>query len=200
MGGSGKAERSRDSAQVTGPVTELLRLARGGDAAAEGALFELVYVELRRRAERAMRRQPRGHTLQPTALVHEVFLKIARKDVAWADRTHFFATAACAMKQILVDHAKGRNRAKRGRAVEGERLRVDDVAVACDDRTYDVTALRDALDELAAIDPRAADVVVMRFLGGMKAADVAERLGVTTKTVGRDWEFARAWLAERLDA
>jgi len=191
---SGNCEAGGDSDD--GRVTALLKRARNGDAPAESELYDLVYRELRRRAQRAMKHQPRGHTLQPTALVHEVFLKIARKDVPWADRAHFFATAACAMKQVLVDHAKGKGRAKRHGG--GDRVPIEDLVVTCEDRSYDCVALRDALADLAAIDPRAAEVVVMRFLSGMTVAEIAATLDVNAKTVERDWEFARTWLAERL--
>jgi RNA polymerase sigma factor (TIGR02999 family) len=175
----------------------LLRRAGAGDAQAESDLFRIVYDELHRRADAWMRRQPRGHTLQATALVHEAFLKVARRDVAWNGRTHFFATAARAMRSILVDHARSKNRAKRGD--DRKRVPLDAVLVAFEDRAHDILALDEALTELARFDAQAARIVELKFFGGLSTAEVAAKVGVSSRTVERDWETARAWLAERLE-
>jgi RNA polymerase sigma factor (TIGR02999 family) len=193
MGGRGEAGAGE---VPQADITILLRRAGLGDAAAEAELFRLVYDELHRQAAAWMRRQPRGHTLQATALVHETYLKVARRDVAWNGRGHFFAVAARAMRSILVDHARGKRRAKRGAG--RTRVPLDAVLVAFEDRALDILALDEAICELAEFDPQAARVVELKFFGGLTAQEVAEQIGVATRTVERDWETARAWLAERL--
>jgi RNA polymerase sigma factor (TIGR02999 family) len=178
-------------------TTSLLRNVRDGDAVAADQLLPLVYRELRAMAGAAFRGQPADHTLQPTALVHEVFLKIVdQTGVDWRDRAHFFAVAATAMRQILVDHARAAGAAKRG----GNRQRVSlSRAQAADNGdAMDVLALHEVLDELARLDPRQARVVELRFFTGLSVSEAAEVLGVSKRTVDLDWQMARAWLSQAL--
>ena len=166
------------------------------------ALLPMVYDELRRIAADYLRQDRPDHTLQPTALVHEAFLKIARHpNPNWRDESHFRAVAAMAMRQILVDHARGRNAGKRG----GDRLRVTlshaglDAATGDDDGlAFDVLALDDAMRELEEIDLRRARVVELHFFGGLTFRDAASVLAIAPKTAESDWYFARAWLRKRL--
>lgn len=178
-------------------VTALLVAARGGDGGAAEALMPIVYDELHRRAVGLMRRESSVHTLQATALVHEAYLVLVRQDRAsFNDRAHFYAVAARMMRRILVDHARGRARVKRG---DG-RVRVtlaDDVALSAN-RDEDVLALNEALERLAALDPRQAEVVVMRFFGGLTVEEVAVALGVSKRTVEGEWTMAKAWLRRTL--
>ena len=142
-----------------------------------------------------MRRERADHTLQPTALVHEAYLKVANRD-EWKSATHFRAVASNAMRQVLVDHARRRGRQKRG----GNRVTLTtDIAFEFD-RDVEVLALDDALNALAQLDERKARVVELRFFGGLTARETGEVLGIAQKTVEADWYFARAWLHQRLDA
>ncbi len=161
------------------------------------ALLPLVYDELRRIAAEYLRQDRPDHTLQPTALVHEAFLKIARStNPNWRDESHFRAVAAMAMRQILVDHARGRHADKRG----GDRLRVTlSHAPAGDDgMDFDVLALDEAMRALELIDTRRAKVVELHFFGGLTFRDAAGVLDIAPKTAESDWYFARAWLRKRL--
>ena len=166
------------------------------------ALLPLVYDELRRIAADYLRQDRPDHTLQPTALVHEAFLKLARNSNAdWRDESHFRAVAAMAMRQILVDHARSRNAGKRG----GDRLRitlshagVDAVTGDDDGLAFDVLALDEAMHELETIDQRRARVVELHFFGGLTFRDAANLLDIAPKTAESDWYFARAWLRKRL--
>lgn len=161
------------------------------------ALLPLVYDELRRIAADYLRQDRPDHTLQPTALVHEAFLKIARQTHAdWRNESHFRAVAAMAMRQLLVDHARGRNAEKRG----GDRLRVtlNQAPAADDGLNFDMLALDEAMRELERIDPRRARVVELHFFGGLTFKDAAGVLEIAPKTAESDWYFARAWLRKRL--
>ena len=175
----------------------MLHAWRDGDVAALERLVPWVYDELRRIARQHMRRELPDHTLQPTALVNEVFLRLrdARK-IDWRDRTHFFAIASRIMRRVLIDAARIRRADKRGggalAAVFNEAL---DAAA---DRGIDLTALGDALDALEASHPRKARVVELRFFGGLGVDEIAGLLGVSTYTVTRDWTFARTWLKAEL--
>jgi len=181
-----------------GVVTALLARARAGDAAAEGALLPLVYADLRRAAERLLRREKPGHTLQPTDLVHEAYLKLAGGQAADAvGRKHFVAIAARAMRQVLVDHARRRGAAKRGGGLE---VRVTNPEAALDVDLAELVALDDALTRLGERNPRLPRVVELRFFAGLTEEETAETLGVTPRTVQRDWVAARAWLHKELDA
>jgi RNA polymerase sigma factor (TIGR02999 family) len=177
-----------------GRVTELLRGWRQGDRAAEADLLPLVYGELRARAARALGRERPDHTLQPTALVHEAYLKlVGQEPVDWQDRTHFFAIAARLMRQILIDHARRHGSAKRG---GGRRLVPLEVAgeVAAGAPEVDLEALDEALVNLARLDREAAEVVELRYFGGLTVEETAQALGCSPSTVVRQWRAARAWL------
>ena len=178
-------------------ATEILSEITAGDAAATQRLFQLLYGDLRELAARFLQKERRGHTLQPTALVHEVFLKLVDQSrVDWKGRTHFFAVGAQAMRRVLVDHARGRRRAKRG----GDRQRIvlDEHIALSPERDEDLLALEEVLTKLAEVDSRQAAIVEMRFFGGMSVAEVAEVLGVSKRTIESEWTMVRAWLRREL--
>jgi RNA polymerase sigma factor (TIGR02999 family) len=178
-------------------VTALLRSWRQGDGAALDQLVPLVHAELRRVARSRIRREGPGHTLQATALVHEVYLRLVSIDqLTLNDRTHFFAVAATLMRQILVDHARRKRAAKRGGALT--MMRVDEVSPGFQTSIVDVLALDQALDALSSRDTRQCRVVELRFFGGLSIDETAEAIGVSTATVEREWTMARAWLHRRL--
>ena len=180
-------------------VTLLLDRVNEGDNSAAEALMPLLYDELRGLAGRYLRGERPGHTLQPTALVHEAFLKlVGQKNADYKSRGHFMAIAAVAMRRILVNHAQKRSAAKRGGGAKRVPL-ADDLAVA-ESPDLDLVALDEALDRLAKRDPRKARVVEQRFFAGMEMSQIAENLGVSLVTVKRDWEFARAWLTREIQA
>jgi RNA polymerase sigma-70 factor (ECF subfamily) len=180
-----------------GEVTALLSAASGGDRSAADALLPIVYEELRRRALAMMQREASHHTLQATALVHEAYMVLVRQDRAnYQDRTHFFAVAAQLMRRILVDHARGRLRAKRGDGYV--RVVLDENVALSPHRDEDVLALDEALVALAKLDPRQADLVVMRFFGGLTVEEAAEAMGVSKRTVEAEWSMAKAWLRRAL--
>jgi RNA polymerase sigma factor (TIGR02999 family) len=174
-------------------VTVLLRAWAHGDEAAGDRLFPLLYSELRRQAGRFMRRERRCHTLQPSGLVHEAYLRLAAApDLDWHDRAHFFAIAARVMRQVLVDHARRRGAAKR----DGCRVTLADADAAVE--APEVLDLENALKELAALDPRQARVVELRFFGGLDVDETAAVMELSPRTVKREWQTARAWLQHRL--
>jgi RNA polymerase sigma-70 factor (ECF subfamily) len=180
-------------------LTGLLQDARRGVPSAQAAVFELTYGQLRRIARALMRRERREHTLQPTELVHDVWLKLVdRSRVDWQDRAHFLNIAARAMRQVLVDHARRRGAQKRH--AEVERVTFDDEAGHGATAGIDVLALHDALERFSGIDPRAAQVVEARIFGGMTVQEVAHVLAVAPRTVELDWTVARRWLARELKA
>ena len=186
---------------MTHDATMFLRQIGDGDADAAQQLLPLVYEELRALAGGHFRRQRADHTLQPTALVHEAFVRlIDQTNAQYKDRSHFFAVAATAMRQILTDHARRKKADKRGG--EWEKVSLDHVAGS--DRgaglqTLDLVALDDALTELAQLDPRKHRVVELRFFGGLSVDEVAEVLAVSKTTVESDWRGARAWLSAQLN-
>jgi RNA polymerase sigma factor (TIGR02999 family) len=181
-----------------GKVTELLRAWRQGDRAAEADLLPLVYGELRARAARALGRERSDHTLQPTALVHEAYLRlVGQEQVDWQDRAHFFAIAAKLMRQILIDHARRHGSAKRGGGREPVSLEVVG-EVAGQAPAADLLALDEALTRLARFDPAAAQVVELRYFGGLTVEETAGALGRSASTVVRQWRAARAWLWDEL--
>jgi len=153
-----------------------------------------VYDDLHRIAGEYLRRERADHTLQPTALVHEAYVKVANRD-QWKSATHFRAVASNAMRQVLVDHARRRGRLKRG----GKRVMLTTNIAFAPDRDVEILALDEALIELAALDERKSRVVELRFFGGLTARETAEVLGIARKTAEADWYFARAWLHDRLD-
>lgn len=174
-------------------VTRLLAEWRAGNEAALERLVPVVYAELRRLAQRYLGRERAEHTLEPTALVHEVYLKLlGQHDVQWQNRAHFFGVSAQLMRRILVDHARARRAAKRG---DGQPMVTLDEAVlasAVDDAT--VVALDDALRRLADIDPAQSRLVELRFFGGLTVEETAEVMEISPRTVKREWAVARAWL------
>lgn len=174
-------------------ITEVLRELRAGSPGAGEELFQAVYAELHRIAAAKMRRQRPDHTLQPTALVHEAYLRlIGSPEASWKDRSHFLAAASRAMRSILVDFARSRGAQKRG----GGRKRITlDEHLHAEPRTPDdVVAVHEALVKLEAVDPQGSRVVELRFFGGLTGAETARVMGVAESTVYRAWEFARAWL------
>jgi RNA polymerase sigma factor (TIGR02999 family) len=178
-------------------VTGLILSWRQGDADALDRLVPLVYDELRRVARRRLHDEQVGHTLQATALVHEVYVRLVNVDrLTLNNRTHFFAVAAKLMRQILVDHARRQRAEKRGGGAT--MLSVDEVSVAAPQSGVDVLALDDALQALSGIDARQARVVELRFFGGLDINEAAEALEISPATVEREWALAKAWLYRRL--
>lgn len=178
-------------------LSGLLTSAQRGDAVALEAVFEATYQQLRRIAGSLMRRERPGHTLQPTELVHDAWLKLVDQTrVAWTDRAHFMNIAGRAMRQVLVDHARKRGAQKRLDGIE--RVTFNDEAGHGAAATFEILALHEALDRFSAIDARAAQVVASRVFGGMTTQEVAHVLNVSTRTVELDWTVARRWLAREL--
>jgi RNA polymerase sigma factor (TIGR02999 family) len=178
-------------------ITHFLKEWSAGDRRALDRLTPLVYEELRHHAAHYLRRERRGHTLQTTALIHEAYLRlIDAKDVNWQSRAHFFAIAANLMRRVLVDHARRRDADKRG----GSQVRVqlDEALAIAPETDVDVLAIDEALNRLAAIDPQQARVVELRFFSGLSVEETAAALGVSPKTVKRDWSVARAWLRREI--
>jgi RNA polymerase sigma factor (TIGR02999 family) len=175
------------------PVTKLLLRWREGDRQALEQLMPLVYAELRRMASRHLRGERSDHTLQSTALVHEAYLRLAGQDPPqWQNRAHFFAIAARLMRQILVDHARSRDAAKRGSGACT--LQLDEAIALPQKVNMDVLDLDKALTELSELDGQQGRIVELRFFGGLTIEDTSEVLGVSPATVKRDWLVARAWL------
>lgn len=188
---------ARRSEENPTDFTRLLRRARTGDERARDDLLPRVYASLRAIADGAMRRFDAGSTLQPTALVHEAYLKLFGGEVPeFADRGHFLAVSANAMRNLLVDRARARQAQKRGGDMQ--RDPIDVLLLGFEERSTDVLDLHAALEELAVFAPDAARVVEMRFFGGSTAEETARVLGVSTRTVEREWRGARAWLFTRL--
>ncbi len=184
-------------------TTKLLEQVAAGDSpSASGKLMAQVYEELRGLAGSYLRRQSASHTLQPTALVHEAFLKLVdQTSVQWNGRAHFFAVAAKAMRQVLVDHARAKNADKRGGG--WGRVTIDQAVMpgapgSAGGTEVDILALNELLDKLAELDPRQAQVVELRFFGGLTVEEVSLVLGVGKTTVEEEWRMARAWLSKRL--
>lgn len=176
-----------------GDVSRLLSQMTAGDGLAQAELMPLVYDELRRLARSYMRWERTDHTLQPTALVNEAYLRLAGgSPVSWKDRAHFFAVAAQLMRRILVDHARARRAGKR--VGDGQRISLDAAAAFPAQKGIDPLALNEALDRLEKRDPRQARIVEMRFFGGLSEDEIAQHLGISARTVRRDWGVARAWL------
>jgi RNA polymerase sigma factor (TIGR02999 family) len=188
-----------DGAPQVAAITELLRAVEGGDKAARDRLFAVVYGELRGLARGQLRRIPARDTLSTTALVNETYLKLAG-DRPWTarDRSHFFALAARAMRQILVDHARRRARQKRGGGVAPVSL--DEALVPSPDRAEELLALDAALERLEAMDAELAQIVEWRFFAGLSVEEVAELLAISDRTVKRHWRAARAFLFQELQS
>lgn len=202
--------RAAQGAEGAHAITSLLRAWAAGDAQASDELASLVYAELRRQARRALRHEGEGHTLQPTALVHEAWLRLDdQHDAGWESRTQFFAVAAQMMRRVLVDHTRRRRAFKRGSAgVQVTLGEVDREAAAPNASsragagidTVDLLALDDALARLGALDPQKARLVELRYFAGLSIPEAAAALGVSPATVGREWAVARMWLRRELDA
>jgi RNA polymerase sigma factor (TIGR02999 family) len=179
-------------------ITQLLNQWSNGDAKVLDDLMPLVYIELRRQAAGYLRRERIDHTLQPTALINEAYLKlIDQRDVKWQNRAHFFAIAAQAMRRILVDYARERKREKRGGALEN--LPLDEaLTIVSGEKSVDLVALDEALNKLAKFDERQAKVVELRYFSGLSIDETAEVLNVSNVTVRRDWNMAKAWLHQEI--
>ncbi len=178
-------------------VTDMLRRFRDGDKGAEAPLMEAVHRELTRIAAGLMRRERDGHTLQVTALVNEAYIRlVSDRETQWQDRAHFFGVAAQVMRHILVDYARQRSAGKRG----GGRIAtpLHEALVVSHSRLEELLTLEDALNRLEADDPRAGQVVVLRFFGGLSVEETAAALKISTRSVKRDWDYGRAWLRSRL--
>jgi RNA polymerase sigma factor (TIGR02999 family) len=186
------------SAQPSSNITELLSSAGKGDSVAASQLLDVVYSELHRLAGRYMSRERVDHTLQTTGLVHEAYLRLfgTNNPPSLNNREHFFAVAATQMRRILVDHAR-QNCAKKRKGIS---IPIDEAYHVSSGKDEDLVAIDDALKELAAVDPDGAQVVELRFFGGYTDKETAQILGKNLARVRRDWEFARSWLYDRLDA
>lgn len=197
----GLIEPGRGSGAVhmpNGDVTRLIEAAGSGDRAAFEALYRAVYAELRRMAQASMRRESAGHTLQPTALVNEVYLRLAPSGASWESRRHFFGAASEAMRRILVDHARRRAAGKRGAGYERVTLTDSGPGIEAAEETIDVLQIDAALTALGAESPRLAELVGLRFFAGLSIDDAARALEISPATAKRDWTFARAWLHKRM--
>ena len=178
-------------------VTEILHEWSGGDRDAPERLMPLVYDEMRRLARSFLARERDGHTFQPTALVNEAYLRLVDQTrVNWQNRAHFYGIASSMMRRVLIDHARAHATEKRGGVAV--HLSIDDVQVPVEKRAASFLALDEALEKLAQIDQRKARIVEMRFFGGLSDEEIAEVLGVSSRTVLRDWKTARLWLYREL--
>jgi len=182
---------------ATQNVTAMLRDWTNGNQEALDKLIPVVYDELRRQAARYLRGERPGHTLQTTALIHEAYLRLINQhNIEWKDRAHFYAIAARLMRQILVDHARKRQAAKRGGS--DIKVRLEEEMVMSPERNVDLVALDEALTRLAGIDPQQSRIVEMRYFSGLSTEETAEVMGVSSRTVKRDWNVAKAWLRQEI--
>lgn len=179
-------------------TTALLNRVCQGSGDALQQLVPRVYEELHRIAQWQMKREAEGHTLQPTALVNEAYLRLIDQSAGWKDRSHFFALAAQAMRRVLVDHARARRAGKRGGGLAHDGI--DEQAVGVDAQLDRMLAVDEALKRLAAFDPRQCQIVEMRYFAGMSDPEISAILGVSVRTVNRDWRIAKAWLYNELGA
>lgn len=192
-------DSQKGAAGTPGDITLLLIAASDGDRKAMDRALPLVYDLLRTQAARLIRRERSGHTLQPTALVHEVWLRLAGQHGArWEDRRHFCAVAATAMRRILVSHARFRRRLKRGGPRAGERVPVETLVSVEGEPSLDLVALDQALERLSSVDSRMARTVELRYFAGLSVEETADVLEVASATVKREWSLARAWLRREL--
>jgi RNA polymerase sigma factor (TIGR02999 family) len=188
----------RDHGEVS-DVTRILDRVQRGDRSAAEELFPLIYDELRRLAGAQMAKQPTGQTLQPTALVHEAFLRLTRgRRQSWRDRAHFFRAAAEAMRCVLVDQARRKSRWKRGGRLE--RVDLEGLQLATQATPDELLVVQEALERLGGEDPSKAELVKLRFFVGLTNAEAARVLGVSEPTVKRHWDYARAWLMKEIQA
>jgi RNA polymerase sigma factor (TIGR02999 family) len=178
-------------------VTILLKAMTSGDENAPEKLLPIIYNDLRRLAGAYLSNERKDHTLQPTALVHEAYIRLVDwENVSWQNRAHFFAVAAQVMRRILVDHARGKKAEKRGGF--GQLLSLDEAVSFAEKKDVDLVALDDALHELEKSDPRQAKIVELRFFGGLTIEETAEALRISPATVKNEWAFAKAWLRVEL--
>ncbi len=179
-------------------ITQILQDWNDGDEDAKERLLPFVYDELKRQARFFMSRERANHTLQPTALVHEAFLRLSEQSgIDWKNRSHFFGIASRLMRQILVDHARTHSAAKRGSSPI--HFSLDDVQIPVEDRAGSILALDEVLEKLEEFDERQAKIIEMRFFGGMSNKEIAESLEISERTVGREWQSARLWLYRELN-
>lgn len=181
-----------------GEVTNLLLELKRGNKEAEGLLIPLVYKELRRIAAKYLRRESPGHSLQATALVHEAYIRLIDiREVDWQSRSHFFAVSATLMRRILVDHARASNARKRGNGWDAVSL--NEAILPSPERAPEIVALDEALNKLASFDERQSKIVELRFFAGMSEDEAGNVLGISARTVKRDWRIAKAWLFKELN-
>jgi RNA polymerase sigma factor (TIGR02999 family) len=191
------ADRMNSDGNENHRITVLLRRVSGGDRTAQSELLPIVYAQLLRMAEKQFRSERRGHTLQPTALISELYLRVIRDGtVDWQDRAHFFAVSAQTIRRILVDHARSVNAHRRPNP--HMRLDLDDVLVYSDEHGAQIVEIDETLHRLAERDPRMAQIVEMRVFAGLSIEEMAAALGISERTVKRDWAVARAWLSKEL--
>ncbi|MGB0716108.1 MAG: sigma-70 family RNA polymerase sigma factor [Phycisphaerae bacterium] len=184
-----------------GNVTQILLRVRDGDGTAVDALLPLVYQQLRALGGSLFRNQPKDHTLQPTALVHEAYAKlVGAENIEWQSRAHFFAVAAKAMRQILTDHARKNRAAKRSPGEDAQQVTLAELKTPSSFAAIELIALDEALVKLAAWDERLYRIVELRFLGGLTIPESAEVMKISTPTVEREWRMARAWLRRELES
>ena len=184
--------------QASEGITQLLVDWEKGDQRALDKLMPLVYSELRRLASNYLRRERAEHTLQPTALVNEAYLKLVdQRNAKWQNRAHFFGISAQLMRRILVDHARHHEAVKRGGSQQ-QRISITSVEKFAQEPEVDLLALNEALDELGRMDPQQSRIVEMKFFGGLSIEEIGEVLGIGHATVERDWKLARAWLRRQL--
>ena len=183
--------------QETSEITQILQDWNDGNADAKERLLPFVYEELKRQAKFLMLRERANHTLQPTALVHEAYLKLVNQhSVDWTNRAHFFGLASEMMRRILVNHALERKRLKRG---SGEtRIALDEAVTFAEERELDLVELDESLNELAKFAPRQAKIIELKFFGGLTNEESAEALGISPETIKRDWRVAKSWLKNNL--
>lgn len=179
-------------------VTQLLAAHGAGDREALEKLLPLVYRELKRLAESHLRRERREHTLQPTALVHEAYLRLIKQEISLQSRAHFFGIAGLLMRQILVDYARARSAGKRGSG--GIKLSLDETIYLTDERAAVLVALDDALKELAEFDEEKARLVELRYFAGLSVEETAQAMGISVSTVIRSWRSAKAWLMAQINS
>ncbi len=180
----------------SGEITELLQHRSRGEPSDADALSAMVYEELQRIARRIFRSERTSHTLQPTALVHEAYVRLVDVDVSWRDRAHFYALAARMMRRLLINHAEKRNAEKRG----GHEVRItlDESATPANEPDIALLELNEALNQLSSFDPRKAELIELQYFGGLSTEEMAQTVGISTSSVGRDLRFARAWLRDHL--
>lgn len=182
--------------QDVGEVTMLLKAMHRGDKIAADKLLSLVYNELHHLAEAQMRRERPGHTLQPTALIHEAYIRMVGRDTDWQSHQHFIGAAATVMRHVLVDHARAHHAGKRGGALQ--RVEFEEGIAFSAERSIEVLAVDDALTELGKVNPRQAKVVELRYFAELSDEQIAAVLNVSARTVQRDWLLAKDWLAQRV--